>query len=229
MNKVAIIAAMHGNEVYGVKLYELFTKRYPRLANSVKLIIGNKAAHNKNVRYIDADMNRQYGATKQSHEQNEITRVDSELNEFKPDYIIDIHTTKRNSGIFFISDTPNTARRRIYDMLDMDVCIMQDSVIKRSFIGTYPNAVSLEYSLRSITKDTTEKFINALSKLVEDDSVKTHNERQYVATKLITKSEYHKYEGLKNHDNKPEGLALMVPADISEMDAEYYGFWCAKA
>ncbi len=129
MNKVAIIAAMHGNEVYGIKLYELFIRQHPELAQYVRLIIGNKEAYDKNVRFIEANMNRQYNSNKQSHEQNEIARVHSEINEFNPDYIIDIHTTKRDSGIFFISDIPNPMKQRIYDMLD--------KVVNTSLIGRY--------------------------------------------------------------------------------------------
>lgn len=228
MNKVSIIAAMHGDEVYGIELYNAFVKRYPDKANKVKIIIGNEKAHQQNVRFIDADMNRQYSAAGSSHERQEIARVDAALKAFGPDYIIDIHTTKRDSGIFFISDKPNRVRQRIYDMLDIDVCIMKDVVIRQSLIGAYENAVSLEYSLRSISQETTSSFVDALFGLVYDSSIERNNRRKYVATRLISKDEWEKYKGLKSYEQKPEGISLMVPADISEMNATYFGFWCEK-
>ncbi len=228
MNKVAIIAAMHGNETYGIDLHEQFVRLHPSLASQVKLIIGNKQALSKKIRFIDADMNRQYNTTIDSHEKTEITRVDNEIINFDPDYIIDIHTTRRNSGIFFISDTPNKIRQRIYDMLDIDVCVIQEKVIKSSLIGNYPKAVSLEYSLKSINAQTTSAFVAALHSLVKNLKVTTKNNKLFYVKNLIQKEEFEKYTDLKNHDQKEEGIALMVPKDESEMDAEYYGFWCNK-
>ena len=225
---MTIIAAMHGDEVYGIELYDHFTKKYPSLSSSVQLIIGNKLAYEKNVRFIDADMNRQYGSRYRTHEQCEVTRVDSQIKKFNPKYIIDVHTTRRNSGIFFISDSPNKKRQRIYDMLDIDICIMKDRVIKTSLIGNYSNAVSLEYSIRSITLRKTQQFIDALAGLVQGSKQEIDNNRIYYAKKLISKDEWQNHKELKNYDKTPEGIALMVPADTSEMDAEYFGFWCSR-
>lgn len=226
MNKVAIIAAMHGDEVYGIDLYDAFIKQHPELSSSVRLVIGNEAAHQKNIRFIDKDMNRQYASTSKSHEQDEIIRVNNEIRGFETDYIIDIHTTRRDSGIFFISDTPNKKRQHIYNMLDIDICIMEDEVIKTSLIGSYDNAVSLEYSLRSINQKTTDKFIAALANLVHGQSTRMNNSRFYYAKRLISKNEWQEQQNLKNYDKTPAGIALMVPKDLSEMDAEYFGFWC---
>lgn len=228
MKKVAIVAAMHGNETYGIELYHAFAQLHPALVEQVKLIIGNMEAYDQNVRFIDADMNRQYNAGKDSYEKVEIARVDDEITTFRPDFIIDIHTTKRDSGVFFISDEPNEARQRVYDMLDIDVCIMRDEVIKSSLIGNYDHAVSLEYALKSISSQTTTNFVSALYDLITNHEPKPTNSRLYYVEKLIQKEDLRKYSSLKNHDKKPEGVALMVPADASEMDAEYYGFWCSK-
>ncbi len=228
MTKVTIVAAMHGDEVYGVELYEKFIALCPELKSQVQLIIGNEEAYRRKVRFIDADMNRQYQADEGSYESREIKRVDQLIRTFNPDYIIDVHTTRRDSGVFFISDTVNPKRQRIYDMLDIDVCIMQDKVIKQSLIGNYPNAASLEYSLASISDATTTTFVDSLHDLVIGKSGRSQNKRLFMVTRLITNNEWQKYRGLANYDVKPEGMALMVPKDMSEMDAEYFGFWCAQ-
>lgn len=130
MNKVMIIAAMHGDETYGIDLYDHFMQLHPLLVPNIRLVIGNKKAYDRKIRFIDADMNRQYNTVHDNHEKTEIARVDNEIRKFNPDYIIDIHTTRRNSGIFFISDTPKKSRQQIYNMLDIDICIMQNSIIK---------------------------------------------------------------------------------------------------
>ena len=228
MKRVTILAAMHGTETYGIDLHDEFVKKFPELAKYVQLLIGNELAYRNQVRYIDIDMNRHYGDSSITHESKEIDRVEAALDSFHPDYIIDIHTTKRNSGVFFISDTPNDARKTIFDMIPVDICIMKDPVVKKSFIGNYNKAVSLEYSLRSISDETTTAFINALANVVKE---KPNNNKGtlYDVSRLISKREWLKYSGLKNYDANPEGVALMVPVDTSEMDAEYYGFWCTES
>lgn len=228
MKKVAIIAAMHGDEVYGMELYRQSIELFPQLKNYVKLIIGNKEAYKRQTRFIDTDMNRHYQVEDDSYESREIERVDQLINVFQPDYIIDIHTTRRDSGVFFISDIANTERQRIYDMLDIDVCVMRNEVIKRSLIGNYPNAVSLEYSLSSISNATTATFVESLNNLVTGKTGDISNKRLYEVSKLITSDEWERYRELKNYELKTEGMALMVPKNISEMDAEYFGFWCKK-
>ena len=113
-------------------------------------------------------------------------------------------------------------------MLDIDVCIMQDKVLEQSLIGNYSNAVSLEYSLVSISEETTTKFVKSLSELILEKTSRAHNKRLYRVSRLINKEEWQKYKGFTNYELKPEGMALMVPKDVSEMDAEYFGFWCTK-
>lgn len=228
MKRVTLLAAMHGDETYGIDLHDAFISTYPELSDFIQLAIGNEEAYTKNVRYIDADMNRHYGDSSKTNESAQIRRVENEIALFHPDYILDIHTTRRDSGVFFISDTPNATRQRIYDMLEIDVCVIKDKVIKKSFIGNHTNAVSLEYSLSSISTKTTLAFVDALKGLIENSKVTQSNERIFNVSKLITKREWEKYPGLMNYDIKSEGTALMVPADSSEMDAEYYGFWCHK-
>lgn len=228
MKTVTILAAMHGIETYGIDLYNEFVKAFPHLSSNVQLIIGNELAYEKQVRFIDVDMNRHYGSNESAHETSEMIRVESLLESFNPDYIIDIHTTKRDSGIFFISDELTAARQTMSAMIPYDVCVMRDTVINKSFIGHHTKGISLEYSLRSISDETTAEFINALALLVEGKKGKNQN-KVYNVSNLISKKEWLEYEGLKNYDQTPLGTALMVPADVSEMDAEYYGFWCKLA
>jgi succinylglutamate desuccinylase len=229
VKKVTILAAIHGDETYGIDLYRAFILAYPHLLNEVQLIIGNELAHQQSVRFIDSDMNRHYADTVADHESMEMQRVANLIADFTPDYILDIHTTRRNSGVFFISDTINDRRQAVCNMLDIDVCVMKNAVIEKSFIGHHDNAVSLEYSLHAISDAMTQSFVNGLAKLVQEEAPVSHNSRLYDVVHLITRDEWLAYPGLKNHDKKPQGLALMIPADVSEIDTEYFGFWCKKA
>ena len=228
--KITIFAAIHGDEVYGIELYNSFISAYPELSSYVQLVIGNKAAYAQNIRFIDIDMNRAYGVSQKSHEEDEIKRVSQEIRAFDPDYILDIHTTRRSSGVFFITDSLNDVKKKLCNFLPLDTCVMQGGYIKTSFVGNYPESVSLEYSLNAINPKTTNDFVTGLHRLVTNKTAPHNtNNKKYEVVSIIDKPQYDKYPGLKSYDKKPEGIALMVPKDASEMDAEYYGFWCKQA
>lgn len=227
MKKVTIFSAIHGDEVYGIELYESFIEKYPGLKDWVRLTIGNKKANNKKVRFIDTDMNRAYGVDDVGHEAVEIARVEDELEQFTPDYIFDVHTTRRSSGVFYITDSLNSPKYEICSKLDIDVLIMKHGYVNNSFVGTHHKAVSLEYSLNSISSITTSNFIDGIAELIIGDMrSKILNRRIFELRSIITKEQFNNYSNLKSYDEKPEGTALMVPKDESEMDAEYFGFWC---
>ncbi|MDZ7786050.1 MAG: succinylglutamate desuccinylase/aspartoacylase family protein [Candidatus Saccharibacteria bacterium] len=227
MKKVGIVAAIHGDEVYGIDLHNAFIKAHPELQKYIQLFIGNVRAHEKNKRFIDSDLNRIYNTGLENHETTELSRLEAQLEEFKPDYIIDIHTTRRSSGVFILSDQLNDTRKTICAALGVpDVCIMRDGVVKNSFIGNHSNALSVEYSLDSITESTSMKFVTAAANLIKHVNGVFRKQNLYEVVGLITREEWDTYPDLKNKSQKPEGIALMVPRDKSEMDAEYYGFWC---
>lgn len=226
--KVTILAAMHGDEVYGIELFKAFVDKYPYLMDYVSLVIGNKKAVAAHTRFIDTDMNRSFGLEANNTETREITRIKRELVAIAPDFIVDVHTTRRDSGIFFITDKMSGVKKELCAFLPYDVCVMKDPVISRSFIGNNEQAVSLEYSLSSVTPRTTDQFVNSLKLLIVGEKSHQIAQSVYDVRRLITKKEYFSYPSLRNYDEKSEGIALMVPADETEMDAEYFGFWCTK-
>ncbi len=222
---------MHGDEVYGIELYNAILTKHPELADYISLIVGNERAYSERKRYIDTDMNRSFGLAKESHELQEIARLKTTLRTTKPDYILDIHTTRRDSGNFFISGELNASRIAICSLFNFDVCVMKDPVINTSFIGNNSKAISLEYSLKSIDASTTLNFIENTTKLITQAPLANANTNQtiYEVERLISPDEYSSYSPLVNYEIKNEGTALMVPKDESEMDAEYFGFWCKEA
>ena len=218
---------MHGNEVYGIELYNAFVKKFPKLKPYINLVIGNKKAFSKNSRFIDTDMNRAYGIANPGHENSEIKRAEKEMEAFKPDYIIDVHTTRRSSGIFFITDTMEGVKNDLCSALNIDVLVMGHEYTKNSFVGTHELAVSIEYSLVCISQKTTDDFVRSAQSLIEGISTPVQlNRAIYNLSRPITENEFAKYPKLKSYDKKVEGVAMMVPKNHSEMDAEYYGFWC---
>jgi len=128
-----VIAAIHGNELAGVKALRLVSKMLevepitnPNFSFNGKIVglIGNKKASLQGVRYIDEDLNRLWRSEvvdkiKTSEELSEEKRELSELlsvimtyvsqYRHRDIFILDLHTTSSDGGIFSIpNDDPRS-------------------------------------------------------------------------------------------------------------------------
>ena len=72
--RILIVAATHGNELLGIKLYERLLKQHSVLLESIDFVIGNPRAYAKSLRYIDKDLNRSYGIGVMNMKQPELVR-----------------------------------------------------------------------------------------------------------------------------------------------------------
>jgi aspartoacylase len=105
MSKILVFGGTHGNEwtgVYLVKKYaETLKKKFSAL--DLEFIHANPKAHNLNKRFCDEDLNRVFGPINQNlkHQTYEYQRgleILQEIQEKKPDWIFDLHTTTANLG-----------------------------------------------------------------------------------------------------------------------------------
>jgi len=128
-----VFGAMHGNEPAGVKALEMVFKMLevepitnPTFKFSGKLIglIGNLEAYQKQLRFIDKDLNRcwrseliTYEGNDEIAEQREIREIidliQSEIKNYNPTelIILDLHTTSSFGGIFsIVNETPKSTK-----------------------------------------------------------------------------------------------------------------------
>jgi len=104
--KVLFISATHGDEGFSVKVLDRLEKKYPKYRYGFERIIGNPKAYRKNVRYLDANLNRSAPGNKNSklYEKRrafEIMKIAKKFN-----YIIDLHGTDSSCGIVIIICNP---------------------------------------------------------------------------------------------------------------------------
>ncbi len=107
-----ITAAVHGNEPSGVealnKVFNALKNKKPKIKGCIVGVLGNKAALEKNVRYIDEDLNRTWtednisNKKKETSEQNEMHEIIDVLQQFpeadySKRYFMDCHTTSSDS------------------------------------------------------------------------------------------------------------------------------------
>lgn len=229
MRRVAIVAAMHGDEVYGIELYNFFVSKNPNLTDNIKLFIGNNEAYEKKIRFIDIDLNRAFDGKAKGRESIRAKELLSEIVEFNPDLIIDVHTTRRNSGVFILTDKLYGAQEMICNAFPgVPVLIVKDAIIKTSFIGNTKHSISIEYPLSSINKETTHKFNDALYNLINNINPPNSNDKRntYTVERLVSQKEFKKFGHIKNFDKKGDEIAMMIPEKPEQKDAEYFGFWC---
>ncbi|OAN11497.1 aspartoacylase [Photobacterium jeanii] len=110
INTVAIVGGTHGNEYSGIYLLRHWDKQpeiVSRSSFSTQTVFANAKAHDENKRYLDADLNRQFGMDDlnnyelRGYEQCLAKSLNQQLGpkgNAKTDFIIDLHNTTSNMG-----------------------------------------------------------------------------------------------------------------------------------
>ena len=114
VENVAVLGGTHGNERIGVEL----TNEWAKTSNpffcstfSTKIVQANSEAIQKNIRYVDSDLNRQFTAAALDGEEcsnekeiasklNQLLGVKNSINQaVGADFIIDLHSSTASTGI----------------------------------------------------------------------------------------------------------------------------------
>lgn len=146
--KLTVLVQMHGNEHFGANVYEYFTKnisQYPGL----KVIFANEEAADKDVRYIDQDLNRAFsGSIDGNHEQRLAYRILNEAEGYK--FLIDVHTTTSDIRMTPMVANLQSGTKYLVNATDSAEIVLVPNA-ERSSIGIMPSALLLEFN---------EKFAN---------------------------------------------------------------------
>lgn len=112
IDKVTLVGGTHGNEYTGPYLLNLFAKRGSTAQYStfeLNFLLANPKAYEKNVRFIDVDLNRSFFSKDLSnyllghYEANRAKVIHQLLGPKETtDLIIDVHTTTANMGVSII-------------------------------------------------------------------------------------------------------------------------------
>lgn len=121
--KVLFIVATHGDEPIGLLAISKLAKRMDKF----DWIIGNPRALLQNKRYIDRDLNRSASVT-QTDGSYEITRAKEIIVLSKKyRYMIDIHGTKKQTGIFIIITKVSKENLELASRLDIQRIVLWPS------------------------------------------------------------------------------------------------------
>ncbi len=168
MNHILIIGAQHGDERLGHKLYRhLMLARHNGKYRNVDFICGNPKAYRANKRFIETDLNRSYAVERpQTYEEKRAAKLLQKIARGKYDYVLDIHTSRSDCGMFAISANMD---KRVQEVLRANImnriAVMPSHIAGGSLIGNVPGAVSLEYA-RTIA--SSRHTLASLVKLIDN-------------------------------------------------------------
>ncbi len=124
---ILFVAATHGDEKIGVEILKKINKKL-----DFNWLIANKKAFSRNKRFIDVDLNRIMPGKKYSryYEKKRAYELNKILKNYK--YIIDIHETVSNTGIFTIITKPTKKNMRLANSLPINNIVIWESGKKRN-------------------------------------------------------------------------------------------------
>jgi len=159
--KLAVVCCLHGNEPYGLEVVK-------RLPASVQYFIGNENALEKNVRFIDVDLNRCFpGDPEGNYEERRAVYLVSKLKDF--DYIIDLHSTSNECPIFGIVTRINKNKIFLAESLGLNkLVLMPRRVAKgKALIDYVKCGISLEVGPHN-RKENSEEILSAIRNLLNN-------------------------------------------------------------
>jgi len=106
-NKILFILATHGDESFSIDVLKKIESNYPKAVYGYDWVIGNEKALKEKVRFIKTDLNRSAPGRddSSSYEEKRVAELIRLANKYK--YVIDIHGTISNTGIFTIIPKPD--------------------------------------------------------------------------------------------------------------------------
>lgn len=163
---LGVVCCLHGTEAYGLEVIK-------KLPASVPFFIGNLEALNRNVRFLDSDLNRSFpGKESGNHEEKIAYNLEKELSCL--DYILDLHSSSNNCPIFGIITHPNEQKIDFAKRLGLTkLVIMKESFASgKSLIDFVKCGISIEvgpHKREENVKEVLRLIYNFLDKKVRSN------------------------------------------------------------
>ena len=192
--KIYVIAAMHGNELFGLKVIGRMLRH-----KDVRVRVGHPEAVAKHVRFLDEDLNRSFTSGKKTVEARLAQNIKSEIEAFNPDVILDLHTSGSDVGNIAIVAKHCELTDRVSQAMNLEaVVVMPEDLTKKSVLGCFPEkSISLEFGRNSRSDKLAKGVAACIDKLDLDNLPSVKNLPVYEIHNHIDKE----FEGLKGIKN----------------------------
>ena len=189
MKKVLLIGSQHGDEKLGALLIQYITEHYHELLPSITYILANPQAYERNIRYLETDMNRSYVDTPTTYEEHRASQLLDRLNDESADIALDLHTTRCVQPPSYIVYQPNSEARRYMELSSIGIVVhMSQDMTKRSLIGKNNSVISVEVQDDTISSELLESLVCDILNYLTDTPAKVQK-THYEVTGHILKSE----------------------------------------
>lgn len=144
---IAIVGSIHGDEPCGVRAIERLLEDRPSLVEAVKLVVANEKALARNVRYIDADLNRAFDApdVETTHEYQLATRLAEEVEGMT---VLSIHSTKSYAEPFAIAAGIGSHVEEIVPHLSVDALVDASPTVNGRLFETSADVIEVEAGMQ---------------------------------------------------------------------------------
>jgi len=159
--KLAVVACLHGNELYGVEVVR-------KLPCDADAFIANTAAILERKRFVYSDLNRCFPGKKDGNFEERLAyMLKEELKDY--DYVIDLHSCSRPSPLFGIITKPNEEKIEFARKLGLEklVIMSEDLASGHSMIDHMKCGISMElgpHERKDNAKDALERISHFLER-----------------------------------------------------------------
>lgn len=199
--RIAIITHLHGNEHFGKRLFEHFSRSINKYLG-VLIVIANEEAMERDKRYIDQDLNRSFPGKKDgNHEEKLAKEILDLVKDYR--YVIDIHTTTSEVKVVPIIAKLDEDTKALVNLTGSEEVIIMEKN-KSSLIGNLKSAISLELNEAYAAECGIEVIEEYIDRLLNDTTKKPIGRKLFttkgtipLAFELPTKAKNFEYlEGL---------------------------------
>lgn len=223
--KILIIAATHGDELLGIRLYEKLLRDRSPLLESIDFMIGNPRALSARKRYIDNDLNRSYQATAGGYEVWRASEIRDYISLTKPDLVLDMHTTNCiQPSCLIIGSMDGEAKHHFLAASHIEVLLQVG--LKGDIASVIDNVVGYEVSNSSITPSLLDRIALDLSNFIEGKEVSSRKQLFKITDKMYKKDVTEdQARSFINFEMSPMGfIPIMTGENSYKRHTDYVGF-----
>lgn len=163
--KLLIIAATHGNELLGIKLYQYLLTQHSPLLESIDFVIGNPRAYAAKKRYIQSDLNRSYQSDGSRYEEQRAREILDYVAMTKPDIVLDMHTTTcKQPSCLIVGNLEDRQLRRFLRASHIRTILTVRSL--DDIASAMSNVVGYEVPNDHITPELLDRIANDLRRFI---------------------------------------------------------------
>lgn len=229
--RILFIIGTHGDEGFSKKVFKNLESRYSKSGYGYDKIVGNPRALMKNIRFVEADLNRSApgNPTSEIYEERRAAKIMKLSKKYQ--FVIDVHGTVADSGIVTIIPYPTLQNLVLAAMLPIkrNVIWYTKSSLKKGSLVQFTNCAGIEIECGPKSSKQTKKALeDVLSQFLETRTIGNFDN---LIDNLKDKEFYRVYEKLEKDGEKyidfqstTKGNEKFYPF----MSAQYSGTACYK-